>query len=103
MGQATLAAEKGPRGKLGKSCQSIIHVREEEEEGVGGDGDLVGDMLNVMSVGMSGKSPKATEIRIERDKAQARVGRPGQPPWGRGHRESVCCRHLHLAVLGPAG
>lgn len=60
LGWATLAAEKGPRGRPGKGFQFINQAREEEEGW--GDDDLVWDMLN-MSVGHLGRSPKAFEIR----------------------------------------
>lgn len=49
LGQATRAAEKGPRDRPRKSCQSFIQVRE----------DLVWDVLKLMSVGHLGRSPKA--------------------------------------------
>lgn len=71
LGQATLSAQKGPRGKPRERWQSIIRVRE-EEEGFWGDGDLVWDMLNVISVGYLGRAvsllrsgSEATRLRQE--------------------------------------
>lgn len=61
LGWAILAAEKGPTGRPGKGFQFINHAREEEEGWE--DDDLVWDMLNRMSVGHLGRSPKAFEIR----------------------------------------
>lgn len=94
MGQAALAAEKRPRGKLRNRCPSTIQVRQKEEG--------VWDMLHVMSVGCLGRALRL--LRSRSDATRHSRGVETRPaPTGEGAQGVSICRHPHLAALGPVG
>lgn len=100
LGQAALAAEKGPRVRPRKSGQSIIQVGQ-GGGGSWGNNDLVWDMLDVTSVGHLRRSPKQLESE---PKAQERGwgkgrewGDQSSPHWSGGCTGSLDPQDLHLA------